>query len=84
MLYLAVCFCFFLFFFFGIFDYYSPAFTLQNMSAHACAQIIFSTIMHFNNVNNIRKFSCALLSADTKFYTFLKRNVRFVELFELS
>lgn len=33
----------------------SPEFMLYSMSVHACAQLIFYTMVHLNNVNIVEK-----------------------------
>lgn len=38
---------------FGIFPNILPEIMLQNMLAHVYAQLLFSTIMHFNSLNNM-------------------------------
>lgn len=45
---------------FGIFPNVLPEILLQNMLAHVYAQLLFSTIMRFNSLNNIWKFQVCI------------------------
>ena len=63
---------------FSIFDYVLPAFKLYIMSAHDYAQLMLSTIIHFNDINNDRKFSVVHIYALTRDFTLIMQSLEHI------